>query len=231
MPEWDFSLRLKICLLCLCLPSLSLADNYEDILLQAFARFDDNYREAWAFTEERIFKDVTSRGRYDPRVSNSWSLLSVDGRTPTDKEVGEYLEEKSKEGNGRGAGKNRPEDMMKPESLSLIEETENYWLFDFLPAGDDNKFMEHLDGEMMISKSNQTIQFIDIRSTGSFKPRFGVRVNEFLTRIEFRPVNEEGPVVPQSMRFRIKAKAFGVMDVDERVSVSYSDYEFVGADE
>jgi len=58
-----------------------------------------------------------------------------------------------------------------------------------------------------------------------------VSVKEFLTRLEFTPVNEEGPVVPQSMRFRIKAKAFGVMDVDERVSVVYSDYQFVGADE
>ena len=224
-------MRLNFCLLLLCFPSLCTADNYEDILLQAFARFDDNYREEWAFTEERIFKEVTSRGRYDPRLPDRWSLLTVDGRTPTEKEISTYREDKSKEGNGRGAGKNSPEAMMNPESLSLIEETKTYWLFEFLPAGDDQKFMEHMDGEMMIDKSSLAIQFIDIRSSDSFKPRFGVRVSEFLTRLEFMRTNEEGPVVPQSMRFRIKAKAFGVMDVDERVSVVYSDYRFVGADE
>ena len=224
-------MRINYCLLFLCFPSLCVADNYTDILQQAFARFDDNYQEEWAFTEERIFKEVTSRGRYDPRSEDRWSLLTVDGRTPTEKEISTYREDKSKEANGRGAGKNSPEAMMNPESLSLIEETENYWLFDFLPAGDNQKFMEYLNGEMMINKSSTTIQFIDIRSTDSFKPRFGVRVKEFLTRLEFTTVNEDGPVVPQSMRFRIKAKAFGVMDVDERVSVVYSDYQFVGGDE
>lgn len=224
-------MRINCCLLFLCFPALCVADNYTDILQQAFARFDDNYREEWAFTEERIFKGVTSRGRYDPRQQDRWSLLTLDGRTPTEKEISAYHKEKSKEGEGRGAGKNRPEAMMNPESLSLIEETETYWLFDFLPAGDDQKFMEHMDGEMMIDKSSLAIEFIDIRSSDSFKPRFGVRVKEFLTRLEFMRANEEGPVVLQSMRFRIKAKAFGMMDVDERVSVVYSEYQFVGGNE
>ncbi|HAK53607.1 MAG TPA: hypothetical protein DCM54_17150, partial [Gammaproteobacteria bacterium] len=42
------------CLLLGFLPLCSLAADYDQILQQALAEFDDDYRETWAFTEERV---------------------------------------------------------------------------------------------------------------------------------------------------------------------------------
>ena len=220
------------CLLLGFLPLCSLAADYDQILQQALAEFDDDYRETWAFTEERVFDGVTTVARFDPRGAEKWQLLSVAGKAPTSEEIDRFSEEKSKEG-GRGKGRRgdgSPETMVTPGSLSMIEETEDYWLFDFIPGGkgDNADFMAQLSGEMKISKENTAIEFIDIRSDGAFKPRFGFKVSEFITRMEFVRASLQGPAVPRAMQFRIKARALGMMKVDEKVSLQYRDYQFVG---
>jgi hypothetical protein len=200
---------------------------YSQILAQALAAFDEDYRESWAFTEERVMEGVTAVGRYDPRTPDQWQLMSVDGREPTASEIEDYLEQKANE--SRGDRRQGPDSMVTPGSLSLTEETEDYWLFDFLPTveGDQAAVMEYLDGDMKINKSGPIIEFIDVRSSEAFKPRFGVKINDFMTRMEFERLGGQGPVVPQSMHFSIDMKAF-LMNVDQAVTVQYRDYEYTG---
>ena len=223
------SVRLS-CLLLSALPLYSFAIDYSEILQRALTEFDDNYRDNWAFTEEREFGGVTTLARFDPRCSKKWQLLSVDGESPTSEAIAQYIEEKSNEG-GRGKGKRgTPVTMVTPGSLSLMEETEDYWLFDFIPGGegDNGKFMAQLNGEMKINKRSGSIEFIDIRSDGTFKPRFGFKVSEFVTRMEFVQAGLKGPAVPSAMEFRIKGRALGMMKVDEMVNLHYRDYQYVG---
>ncbi len=201
--------------------------DHEAILASAFAAFDENYLESWAFTEERTLSGVTSVGRYDPRESDQWQLLVIDGRKPSAKESEEYQEGKASGGNGASQ---RADSMVTPDSLSLKEETARYWLFDFLPMGEGGsaKVMKHLDGTIRISKSGPAVEFIDVRSAKSFRPRFGVRIREFLTHLEFTRAEDDGPVVPRQLQFRINMRAYGVISVDERVSIEYRDYQYVG---
>ena len=223
------SVRLS-CLLLSVLPLYSFAIDYSEILQRALTELDDNYRDNWAFTEVREFGGVTTFARFDPRRDKKWQLLSVDGRSPTPEAIAQYIEERSNE-DGRGKGKRgTPVNMVTPGSLSLMEETEDYWLFDFIPGGegDNGKFMAQLNGEMKINKRSGSIEFIDIRSDGTFKPRFGFKVSEFVTRMEFVQAGLNGPAVPGAMQFRIKARALGMMKVDEMVNLHYRDYQYVG---
>ena len=59
------SVRLS-CVLLSVLPLYSFAIDHDEILQRALTEFDDNYRDNWAFTEEREFGGVTTLARFDP---------------------------------------------------------------------------------------------------------------------------------------------------------------------
>ncbi len=114
------------------------------------------------------------------------------------------------------------------ESLELLEETDDHYLFSFIPSDDDEDFLEHLDATVKIIKSGPYIEYIDMHNSKPFRPRIGVKISNFVTRLGFGPAAEGGPIVPIFIDVRIKMRAFFIINVDETVSISYSDYEFVG---
>ena len=52
-------------------------------------------------------------------------------------------------------------------------------------------------------------------------------MDEFFSRIEFMRIKRSGPVVPSSIEFRIKAKALGMVNVDEKIVLKYRNYQIV----
>ena len=92
--------------------------------------------------------------------------------------------------------------MIVPDSLTLIEETDDHWLFSFVPAaeeGDDNNsFLEYVDATLKISKDGPYVEYIKLENSKPFRPRFGVKVREFLVLIRFGPGLDGGPIVPRN---------------------------------
>lgn len=205
--------------------------DYVALLNEAVAAIDDDYRHRWAFTETSVTADRTTVGRYDPRRSEGerWLLLSINGRDPGDEEIAEFAAEKSREHAASDDGKDEGvSSMVEPDSLRLLEETIEYWLFSFVPDEDEEEFVAGLDGTLRIRKQGRYLELIDIRSTRPFKPAFGVSIREFLTRLTFGPAAPGGPVVPRSVNFSVDARAFVVKRVRETVSTTFSDYQKVG---
>ncbi|MGI9233102.1 MAG: hypothetical protein ACR2RD_05675 [Woeseiaceae bacterium] len=60
-----------------------------------------------------------------------WQIVSVDGREPTDKEIEAFLKEKSHDHSG--GGDRRINAMVEKDSVHLIEESKEFWLFGFTP--------------------------------------------------------------------------------------------------
>ena len=73
------------------------AESPADIVDRAFAAISTDYQRTWAFTETETNDGATRVGRFDPRrpPGMRWSLLSVDGRAPSEQEVEDYLAENS----------------------------------------------------------------------------------------------------------------------------------------
>lgn len=214
------------------------AADHSAILREAFGAIDKNYLREWAYTETSVDSDGTTIGRYDPRRlrGERWALLSVDGRAPTAEETAEYDAEKyaddqMPDNNGDDTDsdvENGVSDMVVTDSLSLIEETDEYWLFSFIPAEEEEGFRDNVVGTLRIAKAGRYLEFIDLHSSRPFKPQFGVKIREFLTRLSFGPATHDGPIVPLSIHISIDARAFLVKSVDERIATTFSDYEYVG---
>ena len=212
-------------------PLIAIGADYDEILQNALAELNNDYLDNWMFNEERIFDGVLTEAQYDPRLKDKWQLHSIQGKAPTPEEREKFVQEKIKETMSDGKQKRRRDlkSLVSLKTLKLVEESEEHWLFNFVPdrEGAEGQFMALLHGELKISKQSLAIEYIDLRNDEIIKPRFGFRVDEFFSRIEFMRLKMPGPVVPSSIEFRIKAKALGMVNVDEKIVLTYTNYQIV----
>ena len=229
----------------LCIPILALCetsppDDYVALLKTAAKSMDNDYQETWAFTETVDDSESRTVGRYDPSYPKGerWTLIAINDHEPTADETDDYLSDKSNGHESQDSNEDSDESgkdddvsqTVRPESLTLLEETGTYWLFSFIPAteDDDEDILENLDGTLKIIKDGNYIEYLHMEATKPFKPRFGVKIKEFLTRLSFGPAADGGPVVPLSIEVNLKLRAFVLANVNESITTTYSDYEYVG---
>lgn len=231
-------MRFALLLILLC-PLALAAEDYAALFEDAVNNVTWQYPDDWAYTETRRSKNGVQVGRFDPSrpEDERWTLLAVDGRSPTAEEIETFLEDKDGE-RGFMSGDEEDEEeeddvrtMVEPGSLELIEETATHWLLRFMPEADDEdeeKFLEKLNGTVRITKEGNTLDYIDISNDKPVKPAIGVKIRDFNTRFEFRQALHDGPIVPVAFRFRIKGRAFLAVGFDEMEAVEFS--EFVSVD-
>jgi len=213
--------------------------SYEALFQSAIKAITWDFHEDWAFAVTSSGNDGDRVGRFDPRQSEDerWTLLTIDGRVPTDEESAEYAENNHHFGDGDNDDDNSDNnaiDMVEPGTLRLVEETDDYWLLSFVPTDDDdeddigNKLLASMQGTVKIIKDGGYLAYIDIHNEKPIRPKVGVKMKKFLMHMSFGPVADDGPVVMRSMDFAIKLSAFVLVRVNEAESLAFSDFEYVG---
>jgi len=205
-----------------------------DLVEKAIASTFGGPGEDWAYTETTVDGGVTRVSRFDPRrpEGKRWHVVSVEGRSPTETE----REEDRKR---REAARERPQsgspignsEMIQPESFSTIEETAAHVIYRFKPVAEDEdraKFFQYIDATLKIMRDGPYVARVDMRSPKPFKPGFGVKFEEYVTVLNFKPVTAGGPILPSALEIRLLGKAFLVRKIDVQIDISYGDYEFVG---
>lgn len=204
----------------------SLAETHEELVRRAFDAMESDLSANWSYTETTRNGEGTFVARFDPRFPDGehWDLLSIDGREPTNDELEEFRENKSRN-NG-----DDDEPIAASGTIELLEETDDYWWFQFQPRADsdeDKKFMEAVDARVQVVKDGHYVSQISMRNTDTIKPGKGVKIRKFETDFEFAPAIEGGPVVPQRYRTDIQGKAFLVVKLDEQEHTEFSEFEKV----
>jgi len=213
--------------------------SYEALFQSAIKAITWDLHEEWGFTVTSSGNDGDRVGRFDPRQPEDerWTLLTIDGRAPTDKESAEYAENNHHFGDGDSDdhdGDDNAIDMVEPGTLRLVEETDDYWLLSFVPTDDHDeddvgrKVLESMQGTVKIIKDGEYLAYIDIHNEKPIRPRIGVKMKKFLMHMSFGPLTDDGPVVMRSMDFAIKLSAFVLVRVNEAESVAFSDFEYAG---
>lgn len=210
------------------------AGEHEDIVNRAFETVSRDYKDSWAYRETSLREDLLYVATYDPRrpVGGQWVLESVDEREPTSDELEWFIEKKAKTAENEREEEASEEPVFQPGTLELIEETSEHWLYSFVPAEDDDhkEFMQHIDGTVKVIKDGHYVEYFDLSSETAFKPMTGVKIKSFRTRMGFAPVTAEGPVVPTSVDFHIKGRAFLAVKINETEKIRYTGHEYVGTE-
>ncbi len=207
--------------------TLHASEDYGALVEDAIEALDSGYYEEWAFTETKLEDGKLWVGRFDPRKPQKerWSLLSVDGREPSDEEIDDYVDDQD---DPSGSDDRNLSAMIEPGSLRLIEETDEFWRFEFVPSEDEEAFLKNVDSTLSIMKDGRYLSEIELFAKRPFKPGFGVRFDEFLTRLTFAPVADGGPVAPRTVDVKVKGRAVLVFRFDETTALAYSDFAHVG---
>jgi hypothetical protein len=233
--------RLQLALLCIamCCPAGAAGQDYPELVRQALKATEGGPTRDWAFTETTRKDGKISVSRFDPRQPDGerWTLLTVDGREPTDGERRQMEERRKARRGGRGeeesgeADDDRLIDMIQPGSMRLLEETPTHARYSFTPTSNDEKdaaLYEHVDATLLVARAGPYVAELDLRSSAPFKPAFGITVSEFVMTLAFAPVAPGEAVVPSSVFVRMAGRAMLVKAIDETVEVSFDDYERVG---
>ena len=212
-------------LLCLAVGA-SAEDDYSALLDEAVAAIDWDFQQNWAYTETTLSGDELWVARFDPRVTdnNGWTLLSIDGRKPTAKEVREFLEDKE-DVDRSDDDDNRVTAIVERDSLRLVEETDDYWLFSFMPDSEE-EFMQEVQTRLRIAKRGRFVESVELRNLGEISPGFGTTFSQLLTQFTFAPATEGGPIVPRGLKVILKGRAVLLIPFEETEVIEYSDFEY-----
>jgi hypothetical protein len=213
--------------------------SYEALFEAAINAITWDFHDDWAFTATSSGEEGDRVGRYDPRQPEEerWTLISIDGRAPTDEESAKYADSRGDHHFGDDDDNDDDDaiNMVEPGTLKLVEETDDYWLLSFVPTDDDDddddvgrKVLESMHGTVKIIKDGEYLAYVDIRNEKPIRPKFGVKMSKFLMRLAFAPAADDGPVVMKSMDFAIRLSAFVLVRVNEAESLAFSDFEYAG---
>ena len=219
-----------ILLLCAGSPFASAAQDYGALLDEAVNAIEWAIEDEWAFTETAVHGDELWVGRYDPRLAEDerWSLISVDGKQPTDRQQRKYRHDKDEHREDADDDDNRVTAIVEPDSLELVEETDDYWVFTFVPADDEAALIDSVDAMIRIRKDGRYVEALEMRNHQDIRPGYGTKITEFQMRFTFGPAVENGPVVQKSLDVRVTGRALLFIGFDETEVVKYSDFEFAG---
>jgi hypothetical protein len=218
-------------LVCLVLGAAAAHAEAPSLVEQALQTMDAVTIDDWFFTLTTVSDGTTRVLQHDPTrpEGQRWSLLSVDGREPTDEEREKVARERahSEESDAEEEDGGEVRAMVDKESLALIEEAATYAVYRFRPIAeneDDAKLFEHVDATLRVSKAAPYVESLEMRSREPFSPGFGVKVKEFAMAMTFAPVGPDEVVLPETVRIRMAGRAFLVKKIDETVVVTYGDY-------
>jgi len=220
--------RLLLCCALFAVSGAYALEDYDAIFEKAVDTVDFEFDRQWAYTETQVGSEHVWVGRFDPRKPSRerWDLLTVDAREPTEDEIEEYRRGKAHDHSDNGD--KRVNAMVEPDSVRLIEETDEFWLFGFNPEEDQEAVMDSVDATIRVNKPNGHLEYIDVRNHSTIKPVFGVKIAKLITRLTFGPATAGGPIVPLSTQVEVRGRAYFLMTFDEQELTRNSDFEYVG---
>jgi hypothetical protein len=203
-------------------------ENYSAIFENAVDAIDFEFDRQWAYTETQVSSEHVWVGRFDPRKPSRerWRLLTVDAREPTEDEIEKYQRDKAHDHSDNGD--KRVNAMVEPDSIRLIEETDEFWLFGFNPEEDREAVMDSVDATIRVNKPNGHLEYIDIRNHSAITPVVGVKIAKLITRLTFGPAAAGGPIVPLSTQVEVRGRAYFLITFDEQELTRNGDFEYVG---
>ncbi|HEY1107800.1 MAG TPA: hypothetical protein VGE76_04180, partial [Opitutaceae bacterium] len=154
-----------------------------------------------------------------------WSLVQVDGRSPTASEVRHYDEQRSRRSNSGTPPKIG--EQFDLATLEIVSETEERAIYRcaLKPSEASDKTAKFLRATITVHKPTQTIEAVELGSTAEFSPAIGVKIAELKTTMLYSIPTADTPSFPQKVVTRQRGTAFWFKALDAEMTVVFSDFE------
>lgn len=199
-------------------------------LTAALKNFRAEPPAGWSFTQTTTAEGKTTVERCDAAkpAFDRWSLVSQNGRAPKDDELQRYHDIRSRRSRGGTAPKIHEQlDLATLETIADEAERATYRCR-LKPAESGDRTAAFLRATLSVHKPTQTVEWIELASTGEFAPAFGVKIAEMKTRMTYSVPSGDTPTLPQSVTTQMRGTAFWFKSLDADLRVTFSDYVWAG---
>ena len=219
--------RLLLCLLSLAATATAAIP---DELTQALARFRADPAPGWSYTLTTTGDGRSMVERCDAAKPefDRWSLVQRDGRPPTPDELRNYAESRSRR--SRGGTAPRMIDQLDLATLETRSEAGDRVTFHcrLKPGDARDNVAAFLRATIVLHKPTQTIESLDLSSTGEFSPSLVVKIAAMNTRLSYSLPAADRPSLPLAVETRVRGRAFLFKSLDAEMVVRFSDYVWAG---
>jgi len=192
----------------------------------ALKNFRSDAPRGWSYTQTTTAEGRSTAERCDAAKPefDRWTLQQKDGRPPTADETRAYFEARSRRSRGGTAPKLAEQlDLAGVETIT-DDESRATFRCRVQPGESGDKIAGFLRATIVVYKPTATIESIELRSTGPFRPTFGVKITEMKTRLTYsRPVGDT-PSLPQRVETLIRGTAFWLKSLDAEMTVDFADF-------
>ncbi len=195
-------------------------------LAEALRKFRSDPPPGWSYTQTTVAEGRSTVERYDatrPAFAR-WSLLQKDGRLPTPEELQAYAEQRSRwSRSGTAPGIT---DQLNPDSFELAEESDDRAVYHarLRPGDGGDRTAHYLRVTLVLHQPSQSIESVELASTGPFRPALGVRIESMRTVLRYQLPAADRPALPQSVTTSVRGRAFVFKSLDADMTVTYSDF-------
>lgn len=184
----------------------------------------------WSFTQTTVAEGKSTVERCDaakPEFAR-WSLVQVDGRTPTAEELARYAENRSRRSR-TGTAPNIVE-QLDYTSIETVTDTAERAVYRFRlrPGESRDKTAAFLRVTLALHKPTQTIDSVELANISEFAPTLGVKIAEVKTTMTYARPTGDTPALLQKVATRQRGTAFWFKSLDADMTVTFSDYERAG---
>lgn len=189
--------------------------------------------EGWRFKETIKDSRGTMKLAYRPlrEPGHRWRILTVNGEEPGEaaRERLSAKARKAAKAAGRWSGPSLG--WLSASRYRLIKKTHDTLVYQLRPRASKRmdaagrKLMSHLAGKLVIARGDYRPLSLRLDNFESFSPRFGVKVTSFGLRIEFKRLNESGPVVVVHTSNSVAGEIFWFNSFKNKTEVTLSDFE------
>lgn len=185
-------------------------------------------RARCAYTRTSVDDDGSKSERYDPWGQGpSWTLLSIDGRSPTQEELAHYAGKAEKRADRRHPLAFDLREMVSEDRWELREESEDEATYQFRlrPNEDlDERLVDKVLGTLVVNKERLEPVRITIENTEPAYVAPFVRIASYTQTMRFdHDDNIDGAVLVETETHR-RGRALGLKSLRKDKTVHYKDY-------
>lgn len=223
-------MRSRLVLLGFLIATVSIAASEpHPLAVEALENLDSFRDEDWSFTKTTTSKDEVRVERHEARKPESerWTLVTMNGRKPTPRELETYRKEKADDLKRRKEKKDGNHQEIDRSTIRLVSETTERATFTFHPQGDGNQSgaLSDILGTLVVNKDGAWVERFELANTDEIRPIPGVKISEFNLTMIFRRDLPSGEIVLRSIESHVRGRAFLVKSLDDDRATYYSEFE------
>lgn len=191
--------------------------------------FQTQNPKGWSFTQTTSAEGKTLVERYDaaqPEFSR-WTLVSENGRAPTEAEARAYREKFTRRSRGGTAPAIASQLELPSAELVAEDATQAVYRFKLKLEDEDDKTANFLRASVTFDKATRSITCFELASVETFAPVLGVRIRELRTAIHYHLPTADRPALLDRVTTRTRGRAY-FKSLDADMLVTYTDYAWAG---